>query len=162
MKKIIAVAVVLMLSTHVSVAQNWSQNKWGMTGGRISELEKIKLIEVLQMDEETTLKFFSRRNLHRLDQKKIMNKRDSLLKQLDKRIVDGDNKIDYKKEIYQILDLEKELSNEREKFFKSLDDILSYEQIAKLLVFEKKFRSEIRKQLIKHGKRGWKHRPNMD
>ncbi|NOX65243.1 MAG: hypothetical protein GXO85_05445 [Chlorobi bacterium] len=162
MKKIIVIAVLSMLSTQVSVAQNWAQNKWGMTGGRISELEKIKLIEVLQMDEETTLKFFSRRNMHQLNQKKIMGKRDSLLKQLDKRIIDGDKKIDYKKEIYKILDIEKELSNEREKFFKSLDDILSYEQMAKLLVFEKKFRSEIRKQLIKHGKRGWKHRPNMD
>ncbi|VAX18381.1 hypothetical protein MNBD_IGNAVI01-2068, partial [hydrothermal vent metagenome] len=31
MKKIIVVAVLLMLSTQVSIAQNWSQNKWGMT-----------------------------------------------------------------------------------------------------------------------------------
>jgi len=33
---------------------------------RLSQLEKIKLIETLEMDEETTLKFFARRNEHQM------------------------------------------------------------------------------------------------
>jgi len=161
MKKVIIITLLLMFA-QIIMAQGWSQNKWGMAGGRISELEKIKLIEALQMDEETTLKFFSRRNMHQLNQRKLVGKRDSLLNLLNNKIVDSDNSTDYKNDIYQILDIEKEMSNEREQFFKSLNDILSYEQIAKLLVFEKEFRSELRRQIIKHGKRGWKHRQNIE
>ena len=58
----------------------------------------------------------------------------------------------YKDAINKILNIEKELFNGRINFFNSLNDILSSQQIAKLLIFEKKFRSEIRRQILKHGK----------
>ena len=37
-------------------------------------------------------------------------------------------------------------------FVNSLSDILSYEQIGKLIIFEKRFRNEVRKLLIKERK----------
>ncbi len=163
MKNTLVIIAILIISTQIIFAQNyWTQGQYGKPGSRISELEKIKLIEVLQMDEETTLKFFSRRNLHQINQRKIIARRDSLINYLDKEIINGKNNIDFRNEIDRIFEIEKEISNERIKFFTSLNDILSYEQIAKLLVFEKKFRNEIRKQLIKHGRRGWKHRKNIE
>ena len=41
---------------------------------KFEELEKIKLIEVLQMDEETTLRFFARQSEHKKQQDEIQDK----------------------------------------------------------------------------------------
>ena len=144
--------VLIFLTQMISAQEHFTKGRWGMQGGRISELEKIKLIEELQLDEETTLRFFSRRSSHQGIQKQIAFKRDSLLTLLSQKIEKDDNKIDYQKEIDEILNIDKELLDERVRFFKSLDDILSYKQIAELLIFEKKFRSEIRKQILRHGR----------
>ncbi len=133
-----------------------------MQGSKISELEKIKLIEELQLDEETTLRFFSRRNLHQETQKKIKSKRDSMLTILNRKIEKDDNKINYQNEIDEILFIDKKLLDERVKFFNSLSDIFSNKQIAQLLVFEKKFRSEIRKQILRHGRGRKGQNPTLD
>lgn len=144
--------VLFLLTQIISAQEHFPKGRWGLEGGRISELEKIKLIEELQLDEETTLRFFSRRNLHQETQKKIGSKRDSMLFILNQEIKEDDTKIDYQKDIDKILSIDNKLLDERIKFFRSLSDILSYKQIAQLMVFEKKFRSEIRKQILKHGR----------
>lgn len=144
--------VLFLLTQIISAQEHLPKGRWGLEGGRISELEKIKLIEELQLDEETTLRFFSRRNLHQETQKKIDSKRDSMLFILNQEIEEDDTKKDYQKDIDEILSIDNELLDERIKFFRSLSDILSYKQIAQLMVFEKKFRSEIRKQILKHGR----------
>lgn len=154
--------VLFLLTQIISAQEHFSKERWGMQGGRVSELEKIKLIEELQLDEETTLRFFSRRNLHQKTQKKIALKRDSLLTMLNQKIEEDDNKTDYQREINGILSIDKELLDERIKFFRSLSDIFSYEQIAQLMVFEKKFRSEIRKQILKHGRGRKGQNPALD
>ncbi|MCK5457863.1 MAG: hypothetical protein KAI45_12110 [Melioribacteraceae bacterium] len=152
----------ILLTQMISAQEHFSKGRWGMQGSKIAELEKIKLIEELQLDEETTLRFFSRRNSHQGIQKEIAFKRDSLLTQLNKKIDEDDNKVDYQKEINEILNIDKQLLDERVRFFKSLDDILSYEQIAELLIFEKKFKSEIRKQILRQGRGRRGQNPTLD
>ena len=51
--------------------------------------------------------------------------------------------------IDKYLSYDNEIEKEREAFIHSLSDILSVTQIAKLVVFEKKFRDEIRDILFK-------------
>ena len=51
--------------------------------------------------------------------------------------------------IDKYLSYDNEIEKEREVFIHSLSDILSVTQIAKLVVFEKKFRDEIRDILFK-------------
>ncbi len=152
----------ILLAQIISAQEHFTKGRWGMQGGRISELEKIKLIEELQLDEETTLRFFSRRNSHQEIHRQIMLKRDSLLIQLNQKIEEENSKLDYQKEIDKILNIDKELSDERIRFFKSLNDILSYEQIAELLIFEKKFKSEIRKQILRQGRGRRGQNPTLD
>ena len=53
-----------MLVVLVIVSAVFPQRRFGRDDDmreRMAELEKIKLIEVMEMDEETTLRFFSRR-----------------------------------------------------------------------------------------------------
>ena len=64
MKHFNFIILLLVLFPQIITAQQyWSKGR--MSGpGRVAELEKIRLIEVLNLDEETTLKFFARRNMH--------------------------------------------------------------------------------------------------
>ncbi len=117
---------------------------------KIEQLEKIKLIEVLDMDEETTLKFFARKNEHNNIMKQLMDKSikqlDAINEKLQEKSVDekGLNSM-----IDKYFSIEDEILKERETFVKSVSDILSVTQIAKLVVFEKRFRDEIRDILFK-------------
>ena len=152
----------IFLSSNLIFSQRFmEEGGWHLKGGKIEQLEKIKLIEVLQLDEETTLKFFSRRNLHQQSQKHIILQRDSILTKLADQF-NSENKTDYKIGIEKILKIDKELLDDREKFLRSLNDLLSAEQIAKLLVFEIRFRSEIRKQILIEGKQRKGRMPPFD
>ena len=119
---------------------------------RIDELEKVKLIEIMDMDEETTLKFFSRRNEFRKATESLMENRDNLLNDFHKVLLEDeieDNSV-YSDHVSKILEIEKSLVNNRIKFIASLNDILTEKQIGKLVVFEFKFRKDLRDLIFRH------------
>ena len=58
----------------------------------------------------------------------------------------------YKVKIDEIYSIEKDLVLEREKFIDSLWDLLTPEQVATVVTFERRFRSEVRGMLREHGK----------
>ena len=121
---------------------------------KFEQLEKIKVIETLEMNEETTLRFFSRKSEHQKQQDEIQDKIREKIDNLEVifksgRVATVD---ELKKNISEINALQSELEKNRIEFINSLSDILSYEQIAKLLIFERKFRDEIRRLIIKDRK----------
>lgn len=112
---------------------------------KMEELKKVKLIEILQMDEETSVKFFTRRSEH---MKKIegLNEAGRLkIDQIDELIKDQKEKNDpvLKKVIDEYLQVQENVMRERQNFFKVESEILTTEQMAKLVVFEERFRNEI-------------------
>lgn len=162
MKQFKRILPIILLVSQSIFSQGFLHDDFGpFPGGKIAELEKIKLIETLNLDEETTLKFFSRRNLHQNQMKIIMREKDSLLTQLSS-LIKSESKADYESMIGEIFKIENKLIIERQNFIKSLHDIFSSEQVAMLLVFERRFRSEIRKELLKQGKRMRGRNPALD
>lgn len=126
---------------------------------KIDELEKVKLIEILDMDEETTLKFFSRRNEFRNVTESLMQNRDNLLNDFHDIIIEDEieDKSVYSDHVNKILEIEKSIVNKRIEFISSLEDILTEKQIGKLVVFEFKFRKDLRDLLFRH-----RRNPNRD
>jgi len=121
---------------------------------KILQLEKIKLIETLEMDEETTLKFFSRRAEHKKTMDEIADREESLIIQIE-NILNGDNEAsenELKKLIIGVDSIQSELAKSKSEFISSLDDLLTTEQIAKLIVFERRFREELRGVLFRDRK----------
>ena len=57
---------------------------------KIEQLEKIKLIEALDMDEQTTLKFFARRNESRSRIDKLNDSLDTITDNLESKFSKGD------------------------------------------------------------------------
>ena len=115
---------------------------------RMEELHKIKLIETLQMDEETTLKFFSRHSKHREQMRELDSKGDEILRDLEDKINSG-NKEEINSLVLAYQKNEIQITEQRNDFINSLSDILTPAQIAKFLVFEMRFREEIRDIILK-------------
>jgi hypothetical protein len=127
---------------------------------KIEELEKIKLLEVLNLDEATSAKFFTRRNQNRIKVFDKLDKVDSVRQSIESEIKRGKNKdiSRIQKLNGDFCNLSMDVEKERIGFIKSLSDILTPDQIGKYIVFERKFRDEIRDMLMKekikriHGK----------
>lgn len=121
---------------------------------RMAQLEKIKLIEVLEMDEETTLRFFSRRTEFQKQHEEMKMTIESKIDLLEATLKSAKMVTDAELEamINEILELHLAFEKMRIEFIKSLNDILSSDKIARYVVFEKRFKDELRR-LILHDKK---------
>jgi len=147
MKKRAYIIVIILISIGGTFAQGFHGSE--RRDNRLKELERIKLIETLDLEEEVSVRFFARRNEHQNKMQSLTEARDSLLNNLASDIENGGNESLLKKKYEEIFKLEDEILRERERFFESLEDILNPIEKAKLLVFEHKFRRELRKLLMK-------------
>ncbi|HEX9253045.1 MAG TPA: hypothetical protein VF870_12435 [Ignavibacteriaceae bacterium] len=149
MYKLCMMVVAVVLLNSISFSQEMRER--GMKNrDKLEQLEKIKLIETLDLDEETSIRFFARRNDSRGEIQDLERKADDIIFELEKSFNSSDKNQDekYKKLISEMLKIRESIESKRNQFIKSLDDILTKEQIAKLIVFEKKFRDEIRNVLF--------------
>ncbi|MFC2102968.1 hypothetical protein ACFLSS_00900 [Bacteroidota bacterium] len=152
MKAILLLSIFLLLNS-TSLAQRRDRPPHGVPE-KILQLEKIKLIESLEMDEETTLKFFSRRTKHKKVVGNITEKEDSLIGQIES-IIKGNqesSESELKQLIKELNSIQAEFHQTKTEFINSLNDLLSTEQIAKLIVFERRFRDELRGVLFRDRK----------
>lgn len=152
MKKIIFLAILILLS-DISFSQI-TKHKRQKVEGRIEMLYKVKLIEVLDLNEDTTLKFFSRRTEHRKTMQALQQSADDKMFEIEKAIkMNNLSDADAKKLLNEYFNIEKNIINERNSFFMSLTDILSIQQINKILVFERKFKQELKDVIIQERQR---------
>ncbi|MFH0734394.1 MAG: hypothetical protein V1773_08970 [bacterium] len=117
---------------------------------RFEQMEKLKLIEVLKMNETVTLKFFARRGESMERMKKLAQQRESLMEEIEQKFKKGDFESDdkyYKAKIDKVLEAESKMLEERKSFIYSLDDILTKEQILQFVIFEFRVKREIMDQM---------------
>ncbi len=155
MKKLFLVFAAFVLIGGPAAAQHMDRDSMGPGGDRgpdkkIEELEKIKLIDALNMDENTTLKFFARRNKFRNEMKQMGTEADDVLAKINSELdkEKGGDQSNLKSLISQFSEIQVKMVKKRGEFINSLSDILSTNQVAKMLVFEKKFKDEIRRALF--------------
>ena len=150
MKYFNSLIIIVLFFSSIIFAQ---KGRWQDEEARekFEQLEKIKLIETLELDEETTLRFFARRTEHRKQQEEIQFKIQQKIENLDVIFKSGRavTEEEIKSNIAEINSLQLQLEKNRVEFTNSLSDIMSYEQIAKLIIFEKQFRNEVRKLIMK-------------
>lgn len=149
MKKVIFVIVIILFSTALFYPQKM-RDKMMRNKGKLEQLEKVKLIEALDLKEDVAVRFFARRNESRNEIETLENKVDDILVELENTFNSKDKNIETKQKqlITEFYKTKESVNQKRVQFIKSLDDILTTEQICKLIVFEKKFREEIRNVLL--------------
>ena len=153
MKKLVTLSIIIVLvSTTINAQRN--QDRKHKVPERIMQLEKIKLIETLEMDEETTLKFFARKSESDREVEEIQKAIDEKLDMME-QLVNSDNSLDeeFRTGLDELNFMHQKLVENKTNFIKSLNDILSYQQIAKLVLFERKFREELRRAIFKDRKK---------
>ena len=149
MKNLIISALVLFILTAVSYPQKM-RDKILKNKDKLEQLEKIKLIESLDLNEETSIRLFSRRNDLKKEIEKLENRNEEIISDLEKSFNEDDKNLEAKQTqlLSEFLKNKQEIENRKQQFLTSLNDILSKEQICKYVVFEKKFRDEIRNVLL--------------
>ena len=120
---------------------------------RIEQWERTKLIDALNLNEETAVRFFARKHENQKKIKEILDQRDDAIGDIEDDLRNGNqNDASYQKKVDNLLSIENSISTERLNFLRSLSDLLSPIQIAKLVVFESKFRKEVRESLMGKGR----------
>jgi len=149
MKKILLSLFLIGIISFVGIPQRM-HDKPNKHRNKLAQLEKAKLIEALELDEETSIRFFARRNQSKKDIDELEKKSDEIIVQLENTMKEKDSPKDenQKRLIADLLKTRLQIESEKQKFINSLSDILSTEQIARLLIFEKRFKEEIRSVLF--------------
>ncbi|CUU04874.1 hypothetical protein JGI2_01184 [Candidatus Kryptobacter tengchongensis] len=108
---------------------------------RILEFKKVRLLEILKLDEQTSVKFLSRYTKFSNDIDAIEVERERIVNEIEAKLRKGD-KDGYDRAIQGLIDLGKKEYELRLNFYKELKEILTDQQIAQVIVFERNFRRE--------------------
>ncbi len=114
---------------------------------RIEQFKKLKLIELLDLKEEQSVRFFAR--MHEFEKKKqaIMKEKDDLLDKIERLLRNRGDEAELKATFHAIEEREKKILEEELNFHQGLEDILSVEQRGKLFLFERQFHRELREAM---------------
>ncbi|MCS7229936.1 MAG: hypothetical protein RMJ81_06340 [Candidatus Kryptonium sp.] len=105
------------------------------------EFKKVRLLEILKLDEHKSVKFLNRYTKFSKDIEAIELERERIVNDIEIKLRKGD-KEGYDKSIQELIELEKKEYEMRSNFYKELKEVLSDQQIAQVIVFERNFRRE--------------------
>ena len=152
--KILFLTIGLIIVSSIQSISQMHDNPPHRMRDKLNQLEKIKLIEVLEMNEETTLRFFSRRNEHQVKIDELAKRGDEIITQME--VIFKAGKVYTEAELKSLIEeantIHTEIVQTKSNFINSLDDILTTEQIAKLIIFERRFKDELKRAMFKRRK----------
>ncbi len=126
---------------------------------KLQEIKLEKLTKKLDLDETTKSSFVDKYKAFAGDMRELNRKRAKTYKLMTENIESG-NGLDSL--VNQLLDYENQIDARREEFIADMKIILTAKQIAKMIVFERKFNNEIKKLLKKYQKDNKKEKPFKD
>lgn len=115
---------------------------------KIEELEKVKLMEVLDLKEEDMLKFFSRRKEFLQKNSELEENKNKLIDKMKEELDNLDDQ-KCKSMIDEVNAIDESIIKNKHDFILSLKDILPSKQIVKYIIFERNFRKELKEMLLK-------------
>jgi len=115
---------------------------------RVEQFKKIRMMEVLALDEQTSIKFFARYGKYQRLLQELRRKQMQSLTKLQslRKAMAAD--AEYARVIQELQTLEGESRDSKLKYIEELKEILTNKQIAEYLVFEMRFQQNLR-ELIK-------------
>ena len=145
MKQLIALMFVFF---SVAYAQSQPPNGPPPMGGRsmerVERFKKMRLVEMLDLKEDQSVRFFARRNDFENTVRELSRQKDETLDKIERLIRNKADQKEYEKLFDDVEMLNRKIGEERLKFFNSLSDLLTIEQRAKLILFERRFENELR------------------
>ncbi len=114
---------------------------------RLEQLKKIRLMEVLRMDEETSLRFFSRYNKHEEEMREFEMKRNRLIDRLQQLRGSDAPDAELQRLTKEIRATGEEAYRTREKYLDEISRLLTAKQFADYIVFERAFLRNLREMM---------------
>ena len=116
----------------------------GPAAERVEQWKKIRMMEVLKLDEETSIRFFNRYNKHQEEMQQVQQQREEVLRRLESlRRLDASD-AEYDKTLQDFRATEGKALEARDRFWKELRVILTVKQFASYVVFEGTFNRSLR------------------
>ncbi len=116
---------------------------------KIEQVKKMKLLEVLDLDETTADKFLVKFNAMEKKISELQKSIDDVSYKLKNRIQEKAGADELSKSSSELLSLMEQLQNTQIEKLKAMKGILKDEQYAKYLVFENEFPKELRRHIMK-------------
>lgn len=154
-KYVLSCCIILLLFPMLLQAQGHRRER-GKASARLEQLERARLIEVLDMNEETSVKFFARRKEFVEKRRALQWKMDDLVELMETETKEGkrsENDPWFRDRVNELISTQSEMVETMRSFTASLGDLLTARQIAEFVVFERRFREEVKDILLKKGKR---------
>lgn len=114
---------------------------------RIERWKKMRLVELLNLSEDQSVRFFARMNDHDAARRELMKKKGESLDKVERLVRNKAEAAEFEKVIPEVLAAEDAIRSEQRKFFTGLGDMLTSEQRAKFLLFERQFERELREAM---------------
>ncbi len=159
--KFVGVAIIAMLligHSLIAQPQRRSERPGRLPRERIEEFKKLKLIEVVDLEEELAVRFFAKYNKHEKKQQAVHREMKETVDRIEKMLQENAGEAEFEKAFARLQELERKIDGERQRFLDELRQILTVQQVGKLIVFERNFAKRI--QEIMQGRRGerWRER----
>lgn len=156
MKNFYKILLVILAAGIFSVKSVFSQDDFRE---KLQEIKLDKLTKKLELDETTKSSFIDKYKSFSADMRELNKKRAKAYKQMTENLDSGEGLDSL---VNQLLDYEQQINDKREAFVVDMKTILTSQQIAKMIVFERKFNNEIKKLLKQYQKDNKKEKPFKD
>ncbi|MGA3286539.1 MAG: hypothetical protein ABSD46_03840 [Bacteroidota bacterium] len=159
--RIIRAPNLLLISIFFMITKIIAQDQLPMHGPaaeRIAQYKKLRLMEVVQMNEEASIRFFARYDKHEENIRAIGRERNELIDQLQKLSKSNSNDAAIENIIKDIGMSEEKVLEERTKFIEELRNILSLKQLSQFIVFERNFNKNLRELMRDVARDRWNRR----
>ncbi|MGA9364477.1 MAG: hypothetical protein WBW16_08930 [Bacteroidota bacterium] len=122
----------------------------GMPGERMRRIEqfkKVRLMEVLQLDDQESVRFFNRYGKFEEEVRGLERERNAIIDDLDSLVKQDEKPEAYQKDFDDLIALGQKVADARARFYKDVQGVLTPQQAAKLVVFERDFGRELREMI---------------
>lgn len=144
MKTTLIVCAALLITSARVTGQPFGSPPDARQGERIEQLKKVRLVEMLDLNEEQAVRFFARMNEFENSRRDLQKQRMELLDKVERLVRNDAEEKEFEKIFPELLAADQKLFQEKEKFFAGLGDILTVAQRGKFLLFERQFERELR------------------
>ena len=138
-------AVFLLAALHsIAPAQGGPPFQRGPALERLEQFKKIRMMEVLKLDEPTSIRFFARYNKHQEFLRDLRLKQGDVLERLQTLRKSNASDAEYDKVIRELRTLEEQVDEAKSKYLDELSEVLTKRQLAEYMVFEWRFQQNLR------------------
>ncbi len=154
MKRLILALLTVFFFIPMLIQAQQSTTQTRHRRDRVEELRSIKLLDALHLDEETSVRFMKRYRQQQAEMQALATDRGKAIDQLEQSLKQN-NADETGKLLNDVLALDQQISAKRIDFIRGLSSILTKEQQARFVVFDRNFIRDLRemvqeRQQMKH------------